>query len=48
MVLYKVEVEDEDMFVIVFDGFILNFVVVVMFKDLREEGKEEVELWKLL
>lgn len=35
------------MFVIVFDGFILNLVVVVMFKDLRDEIKEEVDKWKL-
>ena len=46
MASHKAEVEDEDMFVIAPDGFIPNSVVVAMFKDLREEGKEEAEPWK--
>lgn len=47
MASHKAEVEDEDMFVIAPDGFIPNSVVVAMFKDLREESKEEAEPWKL-
>ena len=43
---HKSEVEGEEMFVIAPDGFIPNSVVVAMFKDLREEGKEEAEPWK--
>lgn len=46
MASHKAEVEDEEMFVIAPDGFIPNSVVVAMFKDLREEGKEEAEPWK--
>lgn len=46
MTSHKAEVEDEEMFVIAPDGFIPNSVVVAMFKDLREEGKEEAEPWK--
>lgn len=38
--------EDEDVFVIAPDGFIPNSVVVAMFKDLREESKEEADTWK--
>jgi len=34
------------MFVIAPDGFIPNSVVVAMFKDLREESKEEEDTWK--
>ena len=43
---HKAEGEDEEMYVIAPDGFIPNSVVVAMFKDLREEGKEETEPWK--
>ncbi|KAL9974561.1 hypothetical protein ACROYT_G011611 [Oculina patagonica] len=43
---HKTEVEDEEMFVIAPDGYIPNSVVVAMFKDLKEEGKEETEPWK--
>lgn len=43
---HKAEVEDEEMYVIAPDGFIPNSVVVAMFKDLREEGKEEKDTWK--
>jgi len=43
---HKSEVEGEEMFVIAPDGFIPNSVVVAMFKDLREEGKEKAEPWK--
>ena len=39
--------EDEEMFVIAPDGFIPNSVVVAMFKDFREESKEEAAPWKL-
>ena len=46
MASHKTEVEDEEMFVIAPDGFIPNSVVVAMFKDLREEDKEEAEPWK--
>lgn len=39
--------EDEEMFVIAPDGFIPNSVVVAMFRDSREESKEEEEdTWK--
>lgn len=44
---HQAEVDgDEEMFVIAPDGFIPNSVVVAMFKDFREEGKEEADTWK--
>ena len=46
MASHKAEDEDEEMLVIAPDGFIPNSVVVAMFKDLREERKEEAEPWK--
>ena len=44
---HQADGDDEEMFVIAPDGFIPNSVVVAMFKDLREEGKEEADTWKL-
>lgn len=43
---HKTEGEDEEMFVIAPDGYIPNSVVVAMFKDLSEVGKEEADTWK--
>lgn len=44
---YQNEGDEEEMFVIAPDGFIPNSVVVAMFKDLRDETKEEADKWKL-